>query len=244
MSLRNYGEIVYRAESRKRPYLNAQAIGEVDGYPIICVSLSTDHRLPTVLIIGGTHGDEPAGVEAALGFIDCDIGRWLDELRFEVIPCLNPYGYVHKTRQNREGIDVNWAYRKTDVPEIGIFRRLINHRRFEAVIDLHEDWESPGFYLYELRRGGEQLGVELVRRVSSVCPLNTAPSIEGAPAEAGIVKPDIESEVAKRGEGIPIALFKRHTDHLLTSETPTCLALDTRVKAHLITLDTVIEAHA
>jgi hypothetical protein len=38
-------------------------------------------------------------------------------------------------------------------------------------------------------------------------------------------------------------MFFSHTDHLLTSETPTALALEPRVQAHLVALEVVAAAH-
>jgi hypothetical protein len=242
--MRNYDDITRRIESLGQRHLHRRVLGEVEGYPIFGLTFSARPGSPTVLIIGGTHGDEPAGVEAALAFLDRDLRPWLEQFQFEVIPCFNPYGYVHNTRHNRQDVDINWAFRRDDVPEVEILRGMVGERRFEAAIDLHEDWESPGYYLYELRRGAARIGTELVRRVSDVCPVNTNSCIEGAEARAGVVYADLDAEVARRGEGIPIVLFQRHTDHLLTSETPTGEAMDRRVQAHLIALDTVLEAHA
>lgn len=241
--MRNYDDIVDRIDRLNQPYIHRQILGKVEGYPIFGLTRSSTERRPTMLIIGGTHGDEPAGVEAALAFLNVDHGPWLDALRFEVIPCLNPYGYVHNTRHNRQDIDINWAFSEDDIPEIEIIRRLIEGRRFEAAIDLHEDWESPGYYLYELRRGATLIGPEIARRVSEVCPVNTNPCIEGAAARGGVISPDPDSEIEHPGEGIPIVLFRRHTDHLMTSETPTAQPMERRVQAHLIALRTVIEAH-
>ena len=242
--MRNYDDIVRRVNDLNQPYTHRRVLGEIEGYPLFGLTLSADPELPIMLIIGGTHGDEPAGVEAALAFLSQDHRPWLKALRFEVIPCLNPYGYVHNTRHNRQDIDINWAFLEKDVPEIELIRRLIESRRFEVVIDLHEDWESPGYYMYELRRGAPLIGSDLVRRVSAVCPVNTNPCIEGAEARGGVIRPAPDTEIARRGEGIPIALFQRHTDHLITSETPTAQLMERRVQAHLIALSAVIEAHS
>ena len=76
--------------------------------------------------------------------------RWADRVRFEVIPCLCPWNYVHNARLNAQDIDVNWAFLRDDVPEIEILQGFLAGRVFAGVIDLHEDWESPGFYLYEM----------------------------------------------------------------------------------------------
>ena len=114
----------------------------------VCLLVSRD--APVVYINGGTHGDEPAGVEAALAFLEGGWERWADRVRFEVIPCLCPWSYVHNARLNAQDVDVNWAYLRDDVPEIEILKGFLEGQVFAGVIDLHEDWESPGFYLYEM----------------------------------------------------------------------------------------------
>ncbi len=141
--MRNYDDIVRRVEGLSQPHVQRRVLGDVEGHPVFGVTLSSgDAELPTALIIGGTHGDEPAGVEAALAFLSRDLGPWLDALRFEVIPCFNPYGYVHNTRHTRQDVDINWAYKRDDVPEIQVVRTFLAGRRFVFVVDFHEDWES------------------------------------------------------------------------------------------------------
>lgn len=238
--MRNFDDIVRRVEAQP----SREVLGEVEGYPIFKVTLDAGGGRPTVLVVGGTHGDEPAGVEAALAFLGQDQSPRLEALRFEVIPCLNPHGYVHNTRHNRQDVDINWAFQREDVPEAGIVRRLVEGRRFEAFIDLHEDWESPGYYVYEIRRGGDLIGPGMVSRIAGVCPVNTNPCIEGAAARAGVISPDLDAEVMRRGEGIPISIFHRHTDHLITSETPSGQPMGSRIQAHLIALDAMIGAHS
>ena len=76
-----------------------------------------------------------------------------------------------------------------------------------------------------------------------VCPLNTSPMIEELPAVNGLIAPDADQEIERRGAGIPLVMFFEHTDHLLTSESPTELDLETRVRAHLTALDAIVAAH-
>lgn len=62
---------------------------------------------PTVLILGGVHGDEREGVEACLGLIQ----RWTENfpfrLRVTVVPALNVDGVLRATRVNARGVDLN-----------------------------------------------------------------------------------------------------------------------------------------
>ena len=157
---------------------------------------------------------------------------------------MNPYGYVHNTRPNRKGVDINWAFLRDDVAEIGVIRKFVEGRRFEAVIDLHEDWESPGYYLYEQVRGRSPIGREVTRKDSDVCSLNLSTKIENEEAKDGVIFHDLEAEKRWKGEGIPIALFQRRIiDHMITSETPTGEPMAHRIKAHLIALERMVEAH-
>lgn len=74
----------------------------------------------TLLLIGGTHGDERATVPLAQ--------RFLEEMRLAdnlpcslyVIPCLNPDGYARDSRYNARGVDLNRNFStgwRADSPE-------------------------------------------------------------------------------------------------------------------------------
>ena len=62
---------------------------------------------PEVLILGGVHGDEREGVEAAHGLL----GRWRNgfpfRLRVTLIPALNLDGVLRASRLNARGVDLN-----------------------------------------------------------------------------------------------------------------------------------------
>lgn len=243
--MRDYNEIVKRAESLSSRGLHVQVLDRIAGYPVYCVSAGSDPSLPVIYVNGGTHGDEPAGTEGALAFLEMGCERWVNQFRFFVIPCLNPYGYVHNTRSNAQNVDINWAFLRDDAPEIALIKRIIHGRCFAAVMDLHEDWESPGYYLYEQVRGRPPAGPRIALRVSEDCPLNTQTKIEGEVARNGVIFPDLQAEKRRLGGGVPIVLFKqKYTDRLITSETPSTLAMEVRVRAHLVALETMLDVQA
>ncbi len=243
--MRNYNEVVERTEALSRRDIRIEVLDRVAGYPVFCATLRKDSSLPAIYVNGGTHGDEPAGTEAALAFLETGCGQWLDRFRFFVIPCLNPYGYVHNSRSNAQDVDINWAFLREDVPEICLLKEFIRGRKFAAVMDLHEDWESPGYYLYEQVREMAPAGPSITKQVSGFCPLNTQSEIEGETAMNGVIFPNQEVEKRRLGGGVPIVLFKQsYTDRLITSETPSALDLDVRVRAHLVALETMLEVHA
>ncbi|GIX06466.1 MAG: hypothetical protein KatS3mg115_0869 [Candidatus Poribacteria bacterium] len=242
--MRDYQRIVKRLEALDRTTWELLTLAQASGFPIYGVRSVASRRLPSVYLSAGTHGDEPAGVEAVLRFLEAQGERWTECFSFWVLPCLNPWGYVHDRRENADGVDLNWAYDREELPEIRAVHHWVAGRRFALAVDLHEDWESPGFYLYELRRNGPPVGEEIVRRVGTVCPINLEPTIEGDPARLGVIHPDPNApRRQERGAGIPIALFRDHTDHLVTTETPTVRPLQERVEAHRIALETLLEAH-
>ncbi|MDE2998953.1 MAG: M14 family metallocarboxypeptidase [Gemmatimonadota bacterium] len=243
--MRDYSKVVERTEALSHRDFRIEVLDSVAGYPVFCVTLGKDPSLPAIYINGGTHGDEPAGTEGALAFLETGCEQWLDRFRFFVIPCLNPCGYVHNTRSNAQDVDVNWAFLRDDVPEIGLLKRFIRGRKFAAVMDLHEDWESPGYYLYEQVRGLVPAGPSITNQVSRFCPLNTRTTIEGETALNGVIFPNPEVEKRRLGGGVPIVLFKQsYTDRLITSETPSTLAMEVRVQAHLVALETMLEVQA
>lgn len=241
MAGQSYADLMQRVHALSG--VRVRELGRIAEYPIFAVEQGSDPQRPTALITGGTHGDELAGPEAVLEFCRRGAGTWLEAFNFLAIPCLNPHGYARNTRHNAQGVDINWAYKRDDVPEIQVVRQLVAGRRFAFVVDFHEDWESPGFYLYELYRNLAPVGAQIMEKVSHFCPLNTHPVIEGQPARGGIIFPTEEKHAELRGEGIPVVLYDHHTDHLLVTETPTALPLEERVRVQLTVLEVVVEAH-
>jgi murein peptide amidase A len=107
-----------------------------------------DPRLPVVSISAGVHGDEPGGVWALLSLVRDGL---LDpRYSYRLWPCLNPTGFDAGTRANAEGTDVNRSFgRGGNSPEAKAILTANRDRMFELSIDLHEDHDATGFYLYE-----------------------------------------------------------------------------------------------
>jgi hypothetical protein len=58
---------------------------------------------------------------------------------------------------------------------------------------LHEDWESDGFYVYELNPDGRpSLADHMVAQVAEVCPVDLSEIIEDRPAQGGIIRPSVD----------------------------------------------------
>jgi protein MpaA len=66
-----------------------------------------DLRAPHVLILGGVHGDEIEGVQAAYGLLDHFLKNFSYKLKLTLVPAFNLDGVLAKTRQNKNGVDLN-----------------------------------------------------------------------------------------------------------------------------------------
>lgn len=107
-----------------------------------------DPRLPVVSLSAGMHGDEPAGVWALYSIVRDGL---LDpRFSYRIWPCYNPTGFDLGTRENAEGVDVNRSFgRGGGTPEAKAILTAGRDRQYLLSIDLHEDHEAEGFYLYE-----------------------------------------------------------------------------------------------
>jgi len=183
-----------------------------------------------VYISTGIHGDEPAGPLAALELLKENL--WPADANIWLIPCLNPRGYKLNTRENENGVDLNRDYRTLSTPITEAHARWLQARpRFDVSLLLHEDWESNGFYLYELNpERRPSMAEAVVAGVKEVCPIDLSPVIEGREAKDGIIcaNPDLQSR-----KDWPEAFYLVHhkTPISYTLEAPSDYPLVTRVQA-------------
>ena len=80
---------------------------------------STGFNKPEVLFIGGHHGDETVSVEAAYYYAELLCTKYatdpwikylVDNREIYIMPCINPYGWVHLQRYDENGVDMNRDY--------------------------------------------------------------------------------------------------------------------------------------
>ena len=211
-----------------------------------------DPRLPVVHLSAGMHGDEPAGVWALFSLIRDGL---LDpRFSYRIWPCFNPTGFDAGTRVNVEGIDVNRSFgRGGRTPEAKAILTANRDRTFALAIDLHEDHEAEGFYLYE---SGDS-----ARRSRYAAPITAAIAAAGFPLQEfrpgfdvgppgseaaqtcspGAIVVDAPREEPFFGRDIPLGLelVKRATSCAVTFETPRARSRGERVAMHRVA---VVEA--
>ncbi|MEY4692656.1 MAG: hypothetical protein RIT19_2981 [Verrucomicrobiota bacterium] len=148
---------------------------------------------PRLYVSAGIHGDEPAGLLAMRDLLRED--SWPDDLNLGICPCLNPQGCRLGTRENAAGLDLNRDYRTPRSAEVRLHQRwLASLPPWDLSICLHEDWESHGFYLYELNPADlPSLAEPILESVRAVCPIDSSPWIDGRQATApGLIRPTVD----------------------------------------------------
>ena len=233
--MRDYAEVTERL---KRLDVPIECIGTVHNYPIYQIHLASIIDRPKhVLITGGMHGDEPAGVETVLQFLERDNTAFLNKFSFRIIPCINPYGYVHNTRGTLDGIDINRAFETEDIAEVAIVKEALGQTQFSLAIDFHEDYDATGFYLYEGKRDEKYIGPKLAAAAKTIGIIDPDDPGEDAPALAeGVYK----VATSWGTQGLTPYLLHFHSEHVIISETPTVWHLEQRAALHLTILDTAL----
>ena len=92
MDRRDYSLLIKRLKSLNWNYMRAEKVGSVKDYPIYQIRLNVNQRKRIcILVSAGIHGDEPAGVEAVLRFLEQDNTHLLQNFEFLILPCINPW---------------------------------------------------------------------------------------------------------------------------------------------------------
>lgn len=185
---------------------------------------------PHIYISAGIHGDEPAAPLAVRNLLQED--RWPAGVDLWICPCLNPTGFHLKRRENCDGLDLNRHYLEPKCEEVVAHVQWLSRQpRFDLCLCLHEDWESHGFYVYELNPDDRpSLAEAMVQAVEKVCPIDRSEVIEGRLAHEGIIRPSADAHSRPQW---PEAFFlMTHKTRLsYTLEAPSDFPLPVRVAA-------------
>ena len=196
----------------------------------LALKRTVSHARRRVYISAGIHGDEPAGPLAAQQLLREN--RWPENAEIVLLPCLNPVGFSQNRRENPLGIDLNRDYLDSRSEEIRAHLAWLKLQPgFDLCFCLHEDWESHGFYIYELNPDRKpSLAETMVAAVAQVCPIDHAEIIEGREAQGGIIRPNLDPRTRPLWPE-SFWLLQHKTRLSYTLEAPSDFSLETRVKA-------------
>lgn len=216
-----------------------ETFGEAGGCPLIALTKRTAGIRPRVYFSAGIHGDEPATSLALLSLIET--GDFDGRATWFLCPLLNPDGLARGTRENAAGTDLNRDYRSPVSTEVlAHIAWLRSQPNFDIALCVHEDWESTGFYLYELNPDKRASAAKpMITAAARVCPIDMSPVIEGREARGGIIRPILNPQEREKWPE-SIYLQVHHTRLSYTIETPSSLPIDQRVTAHVAAIRAAI----
>jgi hypothetical protein len=118
-------------------------------YPIFeIVYKNSVNKKQTALITGGVHGNEPAGVEAILAYVEyLRLQKPEQKYNIRFVPVVNPWGWCHNIRFNGDGYDVNRDFNSFKTQEGRIIKNHFKGHDLDLIIDLHET-VSDGNFIY------------------------------------------------------------------------------------------------
>jgi protein MpaA len=217
--------------ARERGF-RAEPLIEVAGVPLVTYTKRTPGPRPRIYVSSGIHGDEPAAPEALLHMLET--GLFDERATWFLCPLLNPTGYRRGTRENDAGIDLNRDYRTPQSSEIAAHVRwLRNQPRFDLTFCLHEDWETQGFYLYELNPDNRPtLADAMVAAAKEHGVIESTDLIDGREAHApGIIRPDPDPILREQWPEA-IYLLQNHCRLGYTLETASITPMAQRIHTH------------
>ena len=214
-----------------------------DGYPVYEVRSPCINQTQGIYLSAGIHGDEAGAVEGLTQWAEKKLERF-KSLPLIIYPCLNPWGLKNNSRYSQNGEDLNRKWGGgTSHPLSFTIQERIAKMSFRVAINLHEDYDANGVYLYQLSRGQKlkNVGNEILESCGKFIDRDSRNFIEGRKAHNGILRPRPRNFAAHE---LPEALylFRNHTHFSCTLETPSEFDLEARVAAHIKMIDTALKS--
>ncbi len=218
-----------------------QLLTELEDGPLMAWERPADG--PRVYLSAGIHGDEPAGPLALLELLRS--GFFESKFHWMICPALNPSGLAARCRENAQQVDLNRDYWVRSTAEVAAHSAWLTARCApDLFISLHEDWESTGFYFYEINLGEDdpERAHKIIAATGSWFLPEPGPEIDGHESrEPGWIYHAAEPDVP---EGWPEAIYlaKQGCPLSFTFETPSHAALESRVAAHVAAVKAAVDS--
>lgn len=212
---------------------SSECFAVIDGFALYGYRRITANSQRTIYLSTGIHGDEPAGPVAMRRLVEED--QWPVQTDLILCPCINPTGFVHNTRENKDGIDLNRDYRHLASAEVrGHTAWLQSLPKFDLNLVLHEDWEAEGFYVYEVNWDNLPSPAErILTAVREMCPIQPNGKVDNLwDCVDGVIRPQMRPEDRPLwAEAIYLIVHKSRLG--LTLEAPSDFPLPFRAEAHV-----------
>lgn len=203
-----------------------------------------------ILINAGIHGNEPAGTLCLIELIEDLAGNKRDcqKCGLDILLLVNPWGYCHDIRYNRDGRDINRDFSELKSQEAKIVKKFLEGRKYNLCLDLHEDPECRGFYLYQYSMPDETIAAQIVAAVRNmgyeIEPNSTKNFMS---LDNGTIRVPMAGVLYMKWSGqLSIGNYYRlnNGDNVYTVETPTGLPLEKRIEIHSTVVNLLIDSYS
>ena len=200
-----------------------------------------------VFINAAIHGNEPAGAECAIQFVE-QLAKSPQQYRktaFDIIPIVNPWGWAHNVRFNRDGTDINRDFARFKSQEARMIKKTLQGETYHLMLDLHEDPLADGFYLYQYGLGDKTACEKVVATVSHMgYPVEQNVTMVILKTDNGIIDAPMLGLWYMRLTGqMNIANYYRlnSSKYVFTVETPIRLMWEDRLKIQRTAVDMFVD---
>ena len=162
----------------------------------------------------------------------------------DIISIVNPWGWIHDIRYNRDGLDINRDFSTFYSQEAKIITGFVQDKQYDLMLDLHEDHSARGFYIYQYGAEDKTISRVVVETIKKLgYPLEDKVSMVILKAENGIIDAPILGLWYMRFTGqLALAHYYRlnNTRRAYTIETPTSLPTADRLTMQRTAVEVLI----
>lgn len=175
----------------------------------------------------GIHGEEPAGPEAVLKFVEQV--KVPKDVFVMIFPCVNPYGFNRGSRRNAFRQDINRRFcDKLLSNEAKTVYGLLKSNPVDLFVSLHEWSGKDGFYMYASDKIKKKELLEIPKLASKWFTVFNNRKVNGEDVDGGIIwHPDEGYQDARSKCTLENRVFKDKI-HYLCLETPSKAELEDR----------------
>ncbi|OQB42713.1 MAG: murein peptide amidase A [Candidatus Hydrogenedentes bacterium ADurb.Bin179] len=235
--------------------LTIRTLGEVSyngsSWPLLLISRTPKGPIRLrALLTGGIHGNEPAGTECLMQFLETlsrDASAY-PGIVFDIMPVVNPWGWVHGRRRNGNNRDLNREFTTFKAQESVFVREVRRQTHYDVMVDLHEDSHVNGFYLYRLANPDTELCRAMAENVQAGgYPIHDGRVMTIFRARDGMITSPLWTLRLARGiRQLSMSNYFRleGCPRTFLFESPRRLEMKSRVAAHRLALEALLERAA
>jgi len=226
----------------KKTGLSIRSLCELDGFPIFEIRSPSVGETPCIYISAGIHGDEPAGIAGLLEWA-LEKEANLTSLPLLLYPCLNPWGYLNNSRLDLSGIDLNRVWNDPRHRLVKTIGDSTSQFKISLSVNLHEDYDGQGIYLYEPQSGGrvDEVADKILLSGETIIKRDPRKKIDGRIVKNGIIRPK-SYKLPEDGFPEALYLYKNTKGRSFTFETPSEYAFENRVNAHKKMIECAVQS--